>query len=245
MDSLADATDADVIIGTESWLDSSINSNEVFPPGYIAYRRDRPSDSHGGVFILVSSKFESCQPEKLQLQSESEMVWVKISVRGVKDLYVCSFYKKPALRQPGCFSYLETCLQMIPPDSHIWVGGDFNLPDIDWETDTVRPYGQQTTISNELLSTVQNAHLVQMVEEPTRVTDDTSTTPDLFFTSNKSLINTVKIIPGISNHDIVYIESSLRPIINKTVPRKTYQYKKADFESIRKRLLDYRKEFED
>ena len=173
--------------------------------GYVAYRRDRPSDSHGGVFILVSSKFESCQPEKLQLQSESEMVWVKISVRGVKDLYVCSFYKKPALRQPGCFSYLETCLQMIPPDSHIWVGGDFNLPDIDWETDTVRPYGQQTTISNELLSTVQNAHLVQMVEEPTRVTDDTSTTPDLFFTSNKSLINTVKIIPGISDHDIVYI----------------------------------------
>ena len=80
LETLVDSTEADVIIGTESWLNSDINSNEVFPQGFTAYRRDRASDSHGGVFVLVSSRFESCEPEELQVDShsQSELLWVKV-----------------------------------------------------------------------------------------------------------------------------------------------------------------------
>ena len=41
LDTLVDSVGGDVIIGTESWLDSSINSNDVFPSGFTAYRKDR------------------------------------------------------------------------------------------------------------------------------------------------------------------------------------------------------------
>ena len=38
----------DIIFGTESWLNSNIESNEIFPNGYKIFRKDRPDDCHGG-----------------------------------------------------------------------------------------------------------------------------------------------------------------------------------------------------
>lgn len=43
---------ADVVIGTESWLDATIMDNEVFPRSFNVYRHDRMTHG-GGVFILV------------------------------------------------------------------------------------------------------------------------------------------------------------------------------------------------
>ena len=37
-----------IIFGTESWLNSNIESNEIFPNGYKIFRKDRPDDYHGG-----------------------------------------------------------------------------------------------------------------------------------------------------------------------------------------------------
>jgi exonuclease III len=132
LESLAEATHAD-IIGCESLLDSSIQNNEIFPAGYEVYRRDRPTGNHGGVFILVSSRFESCQPQELASpsDSESELLWVQVKTRGSKPLYICSLYLPPASQRPGCLQVLDDSLQKIPKGSHIWVGGDFNLPDVD------------------------------------------------------------------------------------------------------------------
>jgi hypothetical protein len=60
---MTETTRADVVIGSESWLTPDINSTEVFPSGYRAYRRDRPNRKGGGVFILVADKYDSWEPE--------------------------------------------------------------------------------------------------------------------------------------------------------------------------------------
>ena len=46
---LVSSLQADVEIGSESWLNSSIKSSEVFPDGFNAYRRDRPDGRGAGV----------------------------------------------------------------------------------------------------------------------------------------------------------------------------------------------------
>ena len=56
---LLDATQADVIIGTESWLTSMIPDSEICPPGYTMFRKDRANGTGGGVFILISSELVS------------------------------------------------------------------------------------------------------------------------------------------------------------------------------------------
>ena len=77
-----------------------------------------------------------------------------------------------------------------------------------------------------------------MVEFPTRCTEDTSNILDLFFTNNDTLVNRIEPLPGISDHDIVFVESSLRPQITKPEKRKIYQFHKANFDSFRSDIND-------
>ena len=94
------STQADIVIGTESWLDSSVKSSEVFPPHFKSYRRDRSDGKGGGVFILVSDSYDSCEPEELTVDQDCELVWAKVKVKGVSDLYVGSLYKPPSTTDP-------------------------------------------------------------------------------------------------------------------------------------------------
>ena len=237
MDAMVDAVAPDIILGCESWLDSSITSASVFPEGYVAYRRDRPGDSHGGVFILVSSRLECSQPENLQLSDESELIWVEVKIPGAKNLFLCSFYKPPRIHQPGYFAELDECLRLIPDDAHVWIGGDFNLSSIDWKNNTVATYATNGTLCKELLDLSLDHNLTQVVTRPTRITPDTQSITEYFFTNNQTLINNSKVIPGISDHESVYVESSLRPFINKSLPRQVFQYHKANFVTLKEKLI--------
>ena len=53
---------ADVIIGNESWLNSTVKSGDVFPDGFKYYSRDRPDGERGVVLILVSQQYDSHHP---------------------------------------------------------------------------------------------------------------------------------------------------------------------------------------
>ena len=68
--------------------------------------------------------------------------------------------------------------------------------------------------------------------EPTRITETQSNTLDLFFTNNNTLVNQVRVIPGISDHEAVVIESSLRPIKKLGITRKVWQYRKEDYDNL-------------
>jgi len=50
--------------------------------------------------------------------------------------------------QPEYLSYLDTCLSRIPEGAHIWLGGDFNLGDINWDSNSVRPSSAKPNSAN-------------------------------------------------------------------------------------------------
>ena len=82
-----------------------------------------------------------------------------------------------------------------------------------------------------------------MVSSPTRITEYSSNLLDLFLTNNRTLANKCKVIPGIGDHEAVYVESSMRPMKVETPPRKVFQYKKADYGQMQEDLRDYRTDF--
>ena len=90
----------------------------------------------------------------------------------------------------------------------------------------------------------EDNYLDQLVLEPTRITEDTENILDLFFSNTQTLVNRVQVIPGISDQDFVYIESSLYPAKAITSPRKVNCYNKADFESLKRELKDAKEEFD-
>ena len=145
-ENLVDSTKPDIIIGNESWLHKDIQSTEVFPSGFTCYRNDRKSDAHGGVFILVSDKYLSSEPSDLMSDDTSEQLWVKLQVKGSPDLYIGSFYKPPKHTDEEHLIHLEKSINRIrqSENSHLWLGGDFNLGGINWDTYSTTPKSQNT-----------------------------------------------------------------------------------------------------
>ena len=141
LDFLIDSVQPDIIIGTETWLDPSVNSSEYFSPDiYTVYRNDRPPNkkgqSHGGVLITINSKIPSTSlPE---LQTNCEMVWAEVTICNARKLLVCSYYR-PHPDDDTSLPLLNDSLSRINPNSKsiVVVGGDFNLDYMDWDIPSV------------------------------------------------------------------------------------------------------------
>ena len=110
------------------------------------------------------------------------------------------------------------------------LGGDFNLGDINWESNSFKPGGKYPTLCKQLLDIADEFSLHQLVNEPTRK----DRILDLFFTSNSSLVNQVMVTPGISDHDgIPLVDMSTKPKLGKQKPRKIFLYNKADTKKLK------------
>ena len=82
--------------------------------------------------------------------------------------------------------------------------------------------------------------LEQMVTEPTRINNIL----DLFLTSNPTLVESSKVIPGMSDHDgIPMLIISSKPKLNKQKPHKVFSYHKADVQSIKSDLNEFGSNF--
>ena len=243
LENLIETTQADIILGTESWLRDDHLSTSIFPKGFKVYHKDQRNWTGGGVFILVTEKLISSEPEEMKVEGSCELIWAHVQVPGSSQLFIGSFYRPPDENDPGYLDQLQSRLSKIPTGAHTWIGGDFNLGDIDWTTDSVKQYANKPGLCQQLLRISKDNFFDQLVLEPTRITEDTANILDLFFSNNQSLVNRVNIIPGISDHEVVYVESSLRPSRAATPPRKVFCYNKGDFDTLKAELRIVRKEF--
>ena len=195
------------------------------------------------MFILVAEKLVSSEPEEMKVEGSCELIWAQVQVPGSSHLFIGSFYRPPDENDLSYLDQLQSCLSKIPTGALTWIGGDFNHGDIDWTTESVKQYANKSGLCHQLLQISKDHFLDQMVLEPTRITEDTANILDLFFSNNQSLVNRVDIIPGISDHEVVYVESSLRPSRAITPPRKVFCYNKADFDSLKTELRRVKEEF--
>lgn len=81
--------------------------------------------------------------------------------------------------------------------------------------------------SQQLIEITRDHLLEQTVTTPTRTTVYTSYILDLFFTNNPTLVSKCEVLPGIGDHDAVFIESSLRPLKFKKPTSKVRVYRRA------------------
>ena len=79
-------------------------------------------------------------------------------------------------------------------------------------------------INSTFLDLAQDNILEQVVTCPTRKEH----TLDLFLSNRPSLVNRCEPLPGIGDHDIVYIDSDITAKINKPVRRKIFIWKKSN-----------------
>ena len=185
----------DCILGTESWLDKSVSTNEIFPPGYKIFRRDRITSTQGGggVFIAVKENYDvSLLPDTV---TDTELLWAKVHFEKSKSLILESFYRPPGSKIKKMEEFSRS-LDLLPKNSNqtIILGGDFNLPDIDWENSLVLPSATNKGQCEHLLSSLGDHALTQVQKEPTR----DKNILDLCITNKPGLIKSSRSVPGIS-----------------------------------------------
>ena len=123
---------------------------------------------------------------------------------------------------------IETLVKSYPKEV-IWIGGDANLPDINWSLNTVSGNNYKKEINVTFLQAVENSGLDQVVDFQTR--DDNLL--DIFLTNRPSLIQSCKSLPGISDHEIVYVESDVSVKYQRPIRRKIWLWSKADLPSMK------------
>ena len=149
-----------------------------------------------------------------------------------QHLYLCSFYRPPGTGAEP-FQELEKAITAIDPkgEKHIIIAGDLNCGHIDWSTTNITENPSERGAHEELLTLLDNHSLTNTQHEPTRE----SRNLDLHLTSRPSLVKTQSVIPGVSDHEIIVVDSDIKPTYNPTPPRKVFSFNsaKADWPAVR------------
>ena len=95
------------------------------------------------------------------------------------------------------------------------IAEDFNLPSWDWKGNTLKSNTQYPSFHHKLTEILNDNGLTQIVGEPTRGTNIL----DLIATHHPSSFRRTEIIPGVSDHDIVYTEIDIVPTRQQQKPR--------------------------
>ena len=195
-----------------------------------------------GVFIAFRDELVVTPVPLKKADKTLEFVLAKLEVIGKPDLYIGSFYR-PTNADPSSLKSLYENLVEITGGRklpNLILGGDFNLPDADWESGTYNSSPQYGKDVNEKgLEFMSNLFLTQMVSVSTRGRN----TLDLLFATCPDLVEQVRVTPGISDHDAVEADILLKAKVCKQKPRTVYMYGKADQGELRRRLETLGKEF--
>ena len=98
-------------------------------------------------------------------------------------------------------------MEKVLPNAHIWLAGDMNLPGIAWPTTDIKPTCPSPAQHNQFLDIIADKGMSQVIDQPTRADN----TLDLLVVNNPTLINRTEILPGISDHDVVFAEVDISP----------------------------------
>ncbi len=229
----------DIILGTESHLDKDISDGEAFPQEYHIHRKDR-NKYGGGVFIAVSKQLNSC--ECTELNNSSESIWVKIQCKNQPWLFVGAHYRPPNGDIQPVIELTSTLTKITQehPASNIILGGDFNLPSIDWEQASVKDKPQYgNNLNTAFMDMLNTLGLSQMVSIPTRL----SNTLDLLITNNPDMVKNVDTRPGISDHEAVTANIHLNAQRNKKKPRSVWKFGKGNIEGLVQDLQQFQQSF--
>ena len=112
-------------------------------------------------------------------------------------------------------------------NGNIWALGDMNFSKLSWNDDDVpiiKPGCSCSRLYEGFIEMLNDFNLSKVIREATRG----DTTLDLFLTTNSTLVNSVNIYPGLSDHDVVKSEVGIKPKVAKRKPRKSYLYRRAD-----------------
>ena len=191
---------------------------------------------------MIASK-DSIVGTEISMKSTAEICAASFECPGKLPLIVGAVYRPPS----SDATYMEElCSQMKElfrsnPRSTVWIAGDINLPDINWEDNNIQGNNYPIQINQLLIDTISDTGSEQVVTFPTR----DKNTLDVFITNRPSLIEKCKPMPGLSDHDIVFVQASTRVPRQRPLRRQIRLWGKADTAGLHQSASEFTSEFTD
>jgi exonuclease III len=208
----------DIICLNETMLDETIADNEVLIDGYEITRKDRNRHG-GGVLLYIRNTINYKLRNELMIES-LEMVTVEVMKPKAKSFLVNAWYRPPSSKAE-LFDDYENVLEKIDAENvEVICIGDFNC---DWSKQGMQSH------TDKLKDMIELYQFEQLITEPTRVTENTSTLIDLAFTNKAEIIVRSEVHHiGISDHSLICITRKLSIPRGEPKVINTRQYKGYD-----------------
>ena len=196
----------DVLVLTESKLDSTIPSNILSIPGYHEpIRKDRPVNgrSGGGVMIYISEALAFKQ--QFEKQSDYfEHIWVDVKNRG-NTYAINALYRPPTENSEAHDLFIETTNHILH-SLHSYkayrkiIASDLNFGNVYCK----QPILQPKPLDNKAPDLFASYGFTQLIDIPTRITDTTTSLIDLLYVDSSEDVVIQGTLPKIADHDGIF-----------------------------------------
>ena len=203
--------DYDVLAVSESWYNSTVSNAEIEMVGYKVTRLDRLDETGGGVCVYTRASLKVKRLKDISRISESgfHQLWIQIQLNRLKSFVLCVTYR-PDYCPVSCFvdDFMDNYSQALTLGKPLLITGDLNC-------NLLEP-GCSEAVA--LLDFCKGVNLTQLINEPTRVTETSSTLLDVIITSNTNLVECSGVLPcHISDHYLVHATLKLK--VSQLPPR--------------------------
>ena len=169
----AELIDFDILAFTETWLNPSVDSDDLSLLSYNKpERKDLTGDSHGGVMLYVKTSIHYKRRADLEIR-DIESIWIEL-VNNHKHILFGLFYRPPN-SDANYYTNIENSLALAVDTgiSDIIITGDLNLNLLNPQT------------SRKIYSLCTQFSLFQSVTQPTHFTENSSSLIDVILVTIK------------------------------------------------------------
>ena len=171
----------DIFTISETWLDATVNDANIEIQGYQLFRQDRGPDKPGGdLCIYAKSNLKASIIGDLSPVSDDgfQQLWLRVQCRNYKSFLVCNVYRPPST-PVGCFECLaNNFVDSLLLNLEIIVLCDLNCNLL-----------YSCPEANALFDFISAFSLNQIVEKPTRITENSKSLIDVIITTSKTFVN--------------------------------------------------------
>ena len=232
----------DVLIISESKLDQTIPNNLITIPGYHEpLRHDRELNGrHGGGVLIYIAEHLAFQ-NRPEFQSKYfEHLWVDIRAND-KIYAINALYRPPNESNEDHQLFLQTSENILQQLSNYdkaaykLIAGDLNFGNC---------YCKMPILSPKLLDSnapdlFSSYGFQQLIDIPTRITENTISLIDLFFVNKPDDIVCHGTLHRIADHDGIFLSFNTKSIKPKPKSKMIYDYKNADVPGLIKYIKEY------
>ena len=159
-----------------SMCETKLNSRKLtsafkIPGFHLPFRKDNHTNGGGGILVYVKDHIIAKRREDLELNVVC--LWLEISPNKGKSFLLESLYRNPTERVEWLDRFEQFCEHALNEGKEIIILGDFNKDLLN------------SNANREWLNMTESLGLSQLVTQPTRVTNNTSTLIDHIYSTHE------------------------------------------------------------